>query len=181
MVKIRSSLEFLIFHEAKERKDILQPLFSRRAIIEMQDLVHENQLEPFATFKHFSLTRKLVMGLPSWVSIRVSPKTSGLVHLQQILGKQVVDICKNPKLLDDTPHKIMKHKLLRLEANKERPGVLSTLLRIDPPLGAIISSAFIPGGDAIDMQIIAGMSGTLVHDAETIFLYANPFQPRSLA
>ncbi|EEH23299.1 hypothetical protein PABG_05510 [Paracoccidioides brasiliensis Pb03] len=138
-------------------------------------------LEPFATFKHFSLTRKLVMGLPSWVSIRVSPKTSGLVHLQQILGKQVVHICKNPKLLDDTTHKIMKHKLLRPEANEERPGVLSTLLRIDLPLGAIISSAFIPGGDAIDMQIIASMSGTLVHDAETIFLYANPFQPRSLA
>ena len=37
----RSSFGFLTYREAKERKDVLQPFFSRRAIIAMQGLVQE--------------------------------------------------------------------------------------------------------------------------------------------
>ncbi|KAK9343599.1 cytochrome P450 [Lipomyces starkeyi] len=37
----RSSFGFLTYDEAKQRKDVLQPLFSRRAIINMQGLIRE--------------------------------------------------------------------------------------------------------------------------------------------
>ena len=35
----RSSFGFLTYAESKQRKDIMAPLFSRRAIFELQDLV----------------------------------------------------------------------------------------------------------------------------------------------
>jgi len=38
----RSSFGYLTYREAKERKDILQPLFSRRAIVNMQGLIQQN-------------------------------------------------------------------------------------------------------------------------------------------
>lgn len=41
----RSSFGFLTYAEAKERKDILTPLFSRRAIVNLQDLVQSNASE----------------------------------------------------------------------------------------------------------------------------------------
>jgi hypothetical protein len=37
-----SSFGFLTYAEAKQRKDVLQPFFSRRAIINMQSLVRQN-------------------------------------------------------------------------------------------------------------------------------------------
>ncbi|KIW83859.1 hypothetical protein Z517_03105 [Fonsecaea pedrosoi CBS 271.37] len=37
-----SSFGFLRYHEAKQRKDVLQPLFSRRNILQMQTLVRKN-------------------------------------------------------------------------------------------------------------------------------------------
>jgi hypothetical protein len=37
-----SSFGFLTYGEAKQRKDVLQPLFSRRAIVNMQSLVRQN-------------------------------------------------------------------------------------------------------------------------------------------
>ncbi|OAP63259.1 hypothetical protein AYL99_02486 [Fonsecaea erecta] len=37
-----SSFGFLTYHEAKQRKDVLQPLFSRRNILQMQSLVRKN-------------------------------------------------------------------------------------------------------------------------------------------
>ncbi|KIW97596.1 uncharacterized protein Z519_01180 [Cladophialophora bantiana CBS 173.52] len=37
-----SSFGFLKYHEAKQRKDVLQPLFSRRNILQMQSLVRKN-------------------------------------------------------------------------------------------------------------------------------------------
>ena len=37
-----SSFGFLTYGEAKPRKDVLQPMFSRRAILGMQGLVRQN-------------------------------------------------------------------------------------------------------------------------------------------
>lgn len=40
-----SSFGFLTYGEAKQRKDVLQPMFSRRAILSMQGLVKRNVRE----------------------------------------------------------------------------------------------------------------------------------------
>jgi hypothetical protein len=37
-----SSFGFLTYHEAKRRKDVLQPLFARRNIVQVQSLVRKN-------------------------------------------------------------------------------------------------------------------------------------------
>jgi Cytochrome P450 len=78
----------------------------------------EASLPAFVLFKHFSLIRKAVFNMPPWLSIRVSPQTAGLVQLQQILGRQVNEVVKNPESLKDAPHPIIYHKLLDKDANK---------------------------------------------------------------
>ncbi|KAK5994291.1 Cytochrome P450 monooxygenase [Cladobotryum mycophilum] len=176
----RSSFGFLTYTESKQRKDIMAPLFSRRAIFELQDLVQSNvdrlcrvlenndeagkssdlflglrcftmdtitsfcfaksvnalgepnfkapiveameaTLPTFIVFKHFSFVRKVVLGMPAWLSILISPETAGLVQLQRLLGAQVTEVVKNPKSLDDAPHRIIYHELLNPEASKGAP------------------------------------------------------------
>jgi hypothetical protein len=78
-------------------------------------------LPSFVLFRHFGPIRKFVMGLPAWLSVILSPATAGLVHLQQILGQQVRDVCDNPELLKEAPHPIIYHALLNPEVNKGRP------------------------------------------------------------
>ncbi|KAH8595382.1 putative P450 monooxygenase [Bisporella sp. PMI_857] len=173
----RSSFGFLTYAESKQRKDIMAPLFSRRAIFELQDLVQSNvdrlcevlksnnvagkssdlffglrcftmdtitsfcfaksvnalaepdfkapiieameaSLPAFVLFKHFSIIRKAVFGMPPWLSIIVSPQTAGLIHLQRVLGAQVTDVVKNPDSLQGAPHRIIYHELLSPEAAK---------------------------------------------------------------
>lgn len=81
----------------------------------------EASLPAFILFKHFSLIRKMVFGMPAWLSVISSPKTAGLIHLQQILGAQVNDVVNNPASLEDAPHRIIYHELLSPEANKGAP------------------------------------------------------------
>lgn len=80
----------------------------------------EASLPSFVIFKHFPLVRMAVMGMPAWLSVRISPHTAGLVRLQQVLGKQVNEVCQQPKLLEDAPHPIIYHHLLSPERNKGR-------------------------------------------------------------
>jgi hypothetical protein len=72
----------------------------------------------FIIFKHFSLIRTAVYNMPPWLSVRVSPQTSGLIHLQQMLIRQVNEVVENPKSLEDAPHKVIYHQLLNKEAYK---------------------------------------------------------------
>ncbi|KIN06778.1 hypothetical protein OIDMADRAFT_99334 [Oidiodendron maius Zn] len=176
----RSSFGFLTYAESKQRKDIMAPLFSRRAIFELQDLVQtqvdrlceilesnnaaekssdlffglrcftmdtitsfcfaksvnalaepdfrapileamEASLPAFVLFKHFSIIRRAVFGMPPWLSVLVSPQTAGLIRLQQVLGAQVTDVVKNPESLQGAPHRIIYHELLNPEASKGLP------------------------------------------------------------
>ncbi|OBT92925.1 hypothetical protein VE01_08929 [Pseudogymnoascus verrucosus] len=176
----RSSFGFLTYAESKQRKDIMAPLFSRRAICELQGLVQGNvdrlckilainnaagkssdlffglrcftmdtityfcfaksvdalaepdfkapiieameaSLPAFVVFKHFSLIRKAVFGMPPWLSVLTSPQTAGLIHLQQLLGAQVNEVVKNPEALKDSPHRIIYHELLSTKASKGEP------------------------------------------------------------
>lgn len=81
----------------------------------------EASLPAFVLFKHFSMIRKAVFGMPPWLSVITSPQTSGLIRLQQILGAQVTEVVNNPSSLQDTPHRIIYHELLSPEANKNAP------------------------------------------------------------
>lgn len=78
----------------------------------------EASLPAFVIFKHFSLIRKAVFNMPPWLTIRTSPQMAGLVQLQQILGRQVTEVVKNPESLNDAPHPIIYHRLLDKDANK---------------------------------------------------------------
>ncbi len=73
----------------------------------------------FIIFKHFSLIRIAVYNMSPWLSVRVSPQTAGLINLQQMLIHQVDDVLKNPKSLEDVPHKVIYHQLLDKEAYKD--------------------------------------------------------------
>ncbi|EED13527.1 cytochrome P450, putative [Talaromyces stipitatus ATCC 10500] len=74
-------------------------------------------LPVFVGFKHSSLLKGAIMNCPPNVSKVVSPATSGLVDLQQILKAQIKDLSKNPERLRNLPHSTtIYHELLRPEA-----------------------------------------------------------------
>jgi len=81
----------------------------------------EASLPAFVLFKHFSIIRKAVFGIPPWLSVTISPKTAGLIHLQQFLGAQVTEVVNHPDSLQDAPHRIIYHVLLSPEASKGAP------------------------------------------------------------
>jgi len=81
----------------------------------------EASLPAFIIFKHFSLIRKAVFGMPPWLSVIISPQTAGLIQLQQLLGAQVTEVVNKPESLKDAPHRIIYHELLDPEANKGAP------------------------------------------------------------
>lgn len=78
----------------------------------------EECLPSFVLFRHFGVIRKIVMGMPPWLSIKLSPGTAGLVQLQQILRQQIREISNNPELLKEAPHPIIYHALLNPESYK---------------------------------------------------------------
>ncbi|QKX57066.1 uncharacterized protein TRUGW13939_04174 [Talaromyces rugulosus] len=170
----RSSFGFLTYNEAKERRDVLLKLFSKKAIADVQGLVLEkvtklcdsfenlgskpadlfyayrcmavdvitylcfgndidaigapdyeapivkamdSSLPVFIGFKHSSLLKGSIMNCPPRLSKIVSPATSGLVDLQQLLKGQINDLTKDPKNLQNLPHSTtIYHQLLRPDA-----------------------------------------------------------------
>lgn len=101
---------------AKSVDALAEPDF-RAPIIEAM----EASLPAFVLFKHFSIIRRAVFGMPPWLSVLVSPQTAGLIRLQQVLGAQVTDVVKNPESLQGAPHRIIYHELLNPEASKGLP------------------------------------------------------------
>jgi cytochrome P450 len=77
----------------------------------------EASLPTTIVFRHFPLLRELVNSLPTWISMLVSPATTGLVRLRALLGRQVKQAIENPASLDDTPHETVYHRLLDEKAN----------------------------------------------------------------
>lgn len=110
----------------------------------------EASLPAFVLFKHFSLIRKAVFGMPPWLSIITSPQTAGLVQLQQLLGAQVAEVVKNPDSLQDLPHRIIYHELLSTKASKGEPL---------PSAGSLYEEAqalMFGGGDTTGNAIMLG-------------------------
>lgn len=77
----------------------------------------EASLPTTIVFRHFPVFRQFESSLPTWISILLSPATTGLVRLRALLGKQVKQAIDNPKSLDDSPHETVYHRLLDKRAN----------------------------------------------------------------
>ncbi|PQE29408.1 Cytochrome P450 protein [Rutstroemia sp. NJR-2017a WRK4] len=177
LVADHSSVAFLKYADAKERKEIMQPLFSRRSICDMQEFIQSkvdrlcevltannstNQssnlflgLRSFALdaitsfcfatsanalsvpdfqspiilameashesnplFKHFPHLRILITNLPTHLSAILSPRTSGLAHLQKMLATQVNSVLASPAKLNSAPHRTIYHELLNPPPNR---------------------------------------------------------------
>ena len=61
-------------------------------------------LPVFVAFKHSSLYKNAIMKCPPNLSRIVSPETSGLVDLQQVLRQQVAELSDDPERLKKLPH-----------------------------------------------------------------------------
>lgn len=81
----------------------------------------ESSFPLFWIFRHFPLL-KLILKLPSWVTLRTSSKSLGLLLLQDTIGKQLDSFIANPKSLHDIPHPIIYHRLLDPEITRKAFG-----------------------------------------------------------
>lgn len=187
----RSSFGFLTYREAKIRKDVLSPLFSKRAISELQGVVGKNidrlcqslkrenakgkscdmlfayrcfsldtivsycfaqdvhateakdfkapltiamdaSLPAMVLFRHFELLRKMVFGMPGWLTKLTSPDLAGLVDLHAMVRKQINEVVEDKSALQKTSHPTIYNRLLDPELNKTA-GV--------PPVGSLFEEA----------------------------------------
>lgn len=75
-------------------------------------------LPGFVVFRHFEIVRKMVFGMPGWLTRLTNPALGGLVDLQELLGAQVNEVVRNPASLQRTSHATIYHRLLDPEMNK---------------------------------------------------------------
>ncbi|RVX69702.1 hypothetical protein B0A52_06346 [Exophiala mesophila] len=92
-------------------------------------LAMDASLPVFVRFKHSSMYKNMIINCPPDISRVVSPATSGLVDLQQVLKKQIQDITSDPDNLKQLPHSTtIYHELLKPELYPDRsipdPGSL---------------------------------------------------------
>ncbi|KFY17134.1 hypothetical protein V492_00867, partial [Pseudogymnoascus sp. VKM F-4246] len=87
----------------------------------------EAYLPATIVFRHFPLLGQFVHGLPNWLSILVSPATTGLVRLRARLSRQALDARYIPKSLDDSLHETIYHRLLDKKANNGKTPDAATL------------------------------------------------------
>ncbi|KAH9003880.1 hypothetical protein EDB86DRAFT_2826432 [Lactarius hatsudake] len=122
-----STVDFIHYSDAKHRRDVLAPFFSRTSILQAQDLVMERAVLPIITIRKYSGTLvKIIHRIPMWFGQNFgSPVTRALFSL----------------------HKTTVIK----EGFRMFPGS-AALPRVVPPEGATIAGTFIPGGvlDAAD-------------------------------
>jgi len=79
-------------------------------------------LTPTITVAKFSVVVVWFMHyFPASVLMRVAPSLKGLVILRNALITQVKSVMKDPKLLDEAPHRVIYNELLNPEAFKKLP------------------------------------------------------------
>ncbi|KAJ8116800.1 hypothetical protein OPT61_g1845 [Boeremia exigua] len=78
-------------------------------------------LPVFIRFKYSELYKNLIMNCPPKLSRIVSPATSGLVDLQQLLKQQINDLTNDPEKLKQLPHNLtIYHRLMDPEAFRDK-------------------------------------------------------------
>ena len=75
-------------------------------------------LPGFVVFRHFDIVRKMVFGMPGWLTRLTNPALGGLVDLQELLGAQVNEVVRNPSTLQRTSHATIYHRLMDPDINK---------------------------------------------------------------
>jgi cytochrome P450 len=82
-------------------------------IIEAMDA----SLPVFVRFKHSELYKNMIMNCPPKLSKLLSPATSGLVDMQQMIKSQIQDLAQHPEKLKHLPHNMtIYHQLMDREA-----------------------------------------------------------------
>jgi cytochrome P450 len=174
----------LTFAESKQRKDVLQPMFSRGAILTQYPAIYQRLLDleahkgnaiPNATALYEEAQTMLFAG---GVTVGDSLMT-GTFHIldQHLLYERLrAEVFKVwPDINHPPNHETLETLPVLTATIKESlrmsPGACSPLLRIVPESGATISGSSIPGGT------IVGMSSVLVHKLEATFEDAEVFDP----
>lgn len=115
-------------------------------------------LPAFLIFRNFPPLRRLVLSLPPWISIRLSPAAAGLFQVRQMLTSQVTEVMANPKLLENAPHLIIYHELLKPGKNgAEIPSAVS--------LCEGAATLTFAGSDTVGNALMVGMFHTLENPA----------------
>jgi cytochrome P450 len=82
-------------------------------IIEAMDA----SLPVFVRFKHSEMYKNMIMNCPPKLSKILSPATSGLVDMQQMIKAQIRDLTEHPEKLKHLPHNMtIYHQLMDKEA-----------------------------------------------------------------
>ncbi|KAI9805289.1 MAG: hypothetical protein M1833_005742 [Piccolia ochrophora] len=146
-----ASFTFLAHHEAKQRRDILNPFFSKRAISDMQDLIQDNvhhaiQMDSYQTSFR---TQRQVEPRNGWDSV----STTDL----EMLAKRVSELSLHPKLLEDTPHATIFHDLLNPKASLDGTVPSSRSLRDEA------QALVFAGTDTVGNTLMIGVFQVLAH------------------
>lgn len=71
----------------------------------------------FIRFKHSEIYKNMILKCPSNLSRKISPETSGLLDLQELILRNIKNLTENPEHLKDLPHQMtIYHRLMDEEA-----------------------------------------------------------------
>jgi cytochrome P450 len=75
----------------------------------------------FVGFKHSELFKNMIMKCPPKLSRILSPETSGLIDLQQLLRQQISELTNDPEKLKALPHNMtIYHRLMDADAYRDK-------------------------------------------------------------
>ena len=108
----------------------------------------------FVILRNFPLIRRLIFSLPPWLSDILSPEMAGLGMLQQILHAQLDEAIANPKSLENAPHPIIYHELLK-------PGKNGGEVPVTGSLYEEAQALVFAGSETVGNTLMLGMFHTL--------------------
>ncbi|KAF1918736.1 cytochrome P450 monooxygenase-like protein [Ampelomyces quisqualis] len=74
----------------------------------------------FIRFKYSDLYKNMILKCPPALSRMLSPETAGLVDLQELLRRQINDLCDDPEKLKQLPHNnTIYHRLMDAKAYRD--------------------------------------------------------------
>ncbi|KAL1612220.1 hypothetical protein SLS60_000444 [Paraconiothyrium brasiliense] len=122
-------------------------------------------LPVFVGFKYSDLFKNMILKCPPKLSKILSPATSGLVDLQQLLLHQINDLTNDPEKLKALPHNMtIYHRLLDADAYRDKTT---------PSAGSLYEEAqalMFGGADTVGNTIMVG----------TYYLLQNPEKQQTL-
>lgn len=112
----------------------------------------------FLIFKNFPLFRRLILAISPWVGLRISPVMAGIFRFEQMLRDQVTEVITHPKLLENAPHPIIYHELLK-------PGKKDAQVPSFVSLFEEAKTLVFAGSDTLGNTLMIGMFHVLENSA----------------